>query len=252
MTFNRAELDQLERRELLHLTILSAVIVLVLAAGVALLMYPVVFVHPAPGNKWNPRFGYLGFCLLSLLFVGYLLDRHRVFRRLKQGLLDELERNLELRDQANADLLHTIPDLNNLRDRLTMEFRRAASMQHALSLLVVKIKLTTCRPESNEGRAALGEAARAMSRKLRASDSISMFGPGLFGLVLPAADTAQARDLSLRLKDVLAAVGATNGFSAEFSVYNFPEHVKSAHELEQAVNSLLPEDEAWLAETHSN
>lgn len=251
MIFNRVKLEQMERRELLHLTVLSAVIVLVLAAGVAILMYPLVFVHPVPGNKWNPRFGYLGFCVLSLLFVGYLLDRHRTFRKLKQSLLEELERNIELRNQANADLLHTIPDLNHLRDRLTMEFRRAASMQLALSLLVVKIVLTACQPESNEGRAALGEAARAMSRKLRTTDSITMFGPGLFALVLPTADTAQARNLSLRLKDVLATVGATNGFSAEFSVYNFPEHVKSAHELEQVVTSLLPEDETWVAESHS-
>jgi GGDEF domain-containing protein len=248
MKVDRAELDRLERHEL-HLTILSAVIVLVLAGGVALLMYPLVFVHPDPANKWNPRFGFIGFCALSLLFVGYLLDRHRTVRKLKQSLLEELARNLELRDQGNADLLHTIPDLNHLMDRLVMEFRRASSMQQTLSLVVAQVALKSGAPESAEGRAALGEAARAMSKKLRASDSIYMFGPGLFGLVLPGADSSQARTLASRLTQVLAAVGSTNGFSSEFQVYNFPEDVQSAHELEEAVSSLLPEKQSWLAET---
>ncbi len=247
MKLNRAELDKLERREL-QLAILSIVIVLVLAGGVALLMYPLVFVHPDPGNRWNPRFGFIGFCVLSVLFVGYLLDRHRTFRKLKQSLLEELARNLELRDQGNADLLHTIPDLNQLQDRLAMEFRRAASMQSTLSLLVVKITLKDSRPESKEGRAALGEAARVMSKKLRATDSIYLFGPGLFGLVLPATETTQARGLSLRLKDVLGAVGAKSGFSSEFHVHNYPEHMKSEHELEEAIMSLLPENQSWPVE----
>jgi GGDEF domain-containing protein len=248
MKLNRAELDKLERHEL-QLAILSAVIVLVLAGGVALLMYPLVFLHPDPGNRWNPRFGFIGFCVLSVLFAGYLLDRHRTFRKLKQSLLEELARNLELRDQGNADLLHTIPDLNQLQDRLAMEFRRAASMQGTLSLLVVKVALQNSQPESKEGRAALGEAARAMSKKLRTTDSIYLFGPGLFGLVLPATDTTQARGLSLRLKDVLGAVGATNGFSSEFHVYNYPDQMQSEHELDEAVTSLVPENQPWLAET---
>ena len=44
-TLNRKELDHLERREL-QLTILAAVIVLVLAGGLAAFMYPLVFLHP--------------------------------------------------------------------------------------------------------------------------------------------------------------------------------------------------------------
>jgi GGDEF domain-containing protein len=248
MKVDRAELDRLERHEL-HLTILSAVIVLVLAGGVALLMYPLVFVHPDPANKWNPRLGFIGFCALSLLFVGYLLDRHRTVRKLKQSLIEELALNLQLRDQANADLLHTIPDLNHLMDRLVMEFRRASSMRQTLSLLLARVTLKSVASESAEGRAALGEAARAMSKKLRGSDSIYMFASGLFGLVLPGTDSSQARTLASRLKEVLIAVGGTIGFSAEFQVINFPEDVQSAHEFEDAVNSILPEKQSWLAET---
>lgn len=248
MKLERAELDTLERRER-HLTILASVFVLVLAGGVALLMYPLVFDHPDEANKWTLRIAFVGFCVLSLLFVGYLLDRQRTVRRLKQRLLEEYDRNLQLRDQANVDLLHTIPDLNHLQDRLTMEFRRAHSMEQSLSLIVVRVTLARSEPDSNEGRTALGEAARAISKKLRPADSIYLFGSTLFGLVLPETDAATARGLSLRIEEVLRAVGTTNGFSSEILTYNYPADVTSEHELEEVISSALPVNQSWLGGT---
>src|SRR2546430_9633744 len=137
-TLNRTELDRLERREL-QLTILAAAFVLIQAAGLAMFMYPLVFLHPI-GNKWTLRASFFGFCALTLLFVSYLLERQRTVRQLKQQLLAELERNVTLQHQASVDLLHSMPDQNYFWDRLTMEFRRAMTMQKTLSLLLVKGK----------------------------------------------------------------------------------------------------------------
>jgi len=109
-TIDRQELDRLERRNL-QLTILSAVFVLILAGGLAVFMYPLVFVHP-DGSKWSMRVAFFGFCALTLLFVGYLFDRQRTFTRLKQRLLEELERNVSLQLQASTDLLRSMPDQN--------------------------------------------------------------------------------------------------------------------------------------------
>src|SRR6202162_1461900 len=92
--FNRAELDQLERRQL-QLTILSAVFVFVLAAGLAIFMYPLVFEHPED-NKCTLRVAYFGFCGLTLLFIGYLIDRQGMVRELKQQLLEGLGRKIAL------------------------------------------------------------------------------------------------------------------------------------------------------------
>src|ERR1700680_4022983 len=136
--FNRADLDHLERREL-QLTILSGVFLFGLARGLATLMYPLVFEHP-DGNKWTLRVAYFGFCGLTLLFIGYLTDRQGMVRKLKQQLLEELERNVEISHQASVDVLQSMPDINHFWDRLTMEFRRAVGTQKTLSLLLVKEK----------------------------------------------------------------------------------------------------------------
>src|SRR5499425_724378 len=137
-TLNRAELDRLEKREL-QLTVLAAVFVLVLAGGLAAFMYPLVFEHPE-GNKWTLRVAFFGFCGLTLLFVSYLLDRQKTLRQLKEQLLAEVERNIALKHQANVDLLGSMPNASQFWDRLTMEFRRAKTIQKTLSLLLLKVK----------------------------------------------------------------------------------------------------------------
>src|SRR5215469_12582079 len=117
---NKKELEKLERRGI-QVTVLSVVFVLVLAGGLASFMYPLAFVHPE-GNKWTLRVAFFGFCGLTLLFVGYLLERQKTLRQLKQHLLAELERNVTLQHQASVDLLQSMPDRNHFWDRLTMEY----------------------------------------------------------------------------------------------------------------------------------
>jgi GGDEF domain-containing protein len=237
-TIDRQELDRLERREL-QLTIVAAVFVFVLAAGLAAFMYPLVFVHPVEnGNKWTMRVAFFGFCALTLLFIGYLLERQRTVRNLKGQILQELERNIELRLQASADLLHTMPDINHFWDRLTMEFRRAMTMQRNLTLLLVKAKgLATGQADNTS---ALGDAAKAMSRKLRPTDSIYHLAPEVFGLVLSETDTLNAKRIAVRLQEELQMVRAKHGGTFDTSVHNYPEHVQSSHELEDIVKSMLP------------
>jgi GGDEF domain-containing protein len=240
---NRAELDHLERREL-QLTILAAVFVLVLATGLAAFMYPLVFEHPE-GNKWTLRVAFFGFCALTLLFVGYLVDRQRMVRKLKQHLLEELERNVELRHQANVDLLHSMPDINHFWDRLTMEFRRAMTMEKTLSLLLVKAKPGQGAGQTSVDAASWGDAAKAMSRKLRPTDSIYRLSTDLFGLVLPETDPSNAQRVALRLQEELQVVRAKYGGTFDINCYNYPEQVHSAHELEDIVRSLLPQQPGW-------
>jgi GGDEF domain-containing protein len=243
-TINRQELDRLERRGL-QLTILSAVFVLVLATGLAFFMYPLVFVRPE-GNKWTLGVAFFGFCVLTLLFLGYLFDRERTFNKLKQHLLAELERNVALQIQASADLLKSMPDQNHFWDRLTMEFRRALTMEKTLSLVLAKAK-PGAGASLNDQKSALSDAAKAMSKKLRPTDSIYHLSEDLFGIVLPETDTLNAKRIALRLQEELQDVRARFGCTFDLSAHNYPGHVKSAHELEDIVKSMLPEKESWAA-----
>jgi GGDEF domain-containing protein len=244
-TLNRKELDHLERREL-QLTILSAVFVLVLAGGLAAFMYPLVFLHPV-GNKWTLRVAFFGFCALTVLFVGYLLERQRTVRQLKQHLLAELDRNVTLQHQASVDQLQAMPNLDHFWDRLTMEFRRAMTMQRTLSLLLVKAKPATASANNEHTSAAWSDAAKAMSRKLRPSDSIYHLASDTFALVLPETDVLNAKRIAVRLQEELQEVRAKHGIAFDITAHNYPEHAKSAHELEDIVKSLVPSQDEWDA-----
>ena len=241
--FNRADLDHLERREL-QLAILSAVVVFVLAAGLATFMYPLVFEHPE-GNKWTLRVAYFGFCGLTLLFIGYLIDRQGMVRKLKLQLLEELERNIEITHQASVDVLQSMPDINHFWDRLTMEFRRAVGTEKTLSLLLIKAKPAAKAGSPADGSSAFGEAAKAMARKLRPTDSIYRLGTDLFGVVLPETDPDNAQRVAFRLQESLQFVRANFGGTYDINCHNYPEQVQSAHEMEDIVKSLLPDEVGW-------
>jgi GGDEF domain-containing protein len=245
---NRQELDRLERREL-QLTIVSAVLVFILAGGLVVFMYPLVFGGTNDPNRWTMRVAFFGFCTLTVLFIAYLFERQRTVRHLKQQVLEEMDRNMELRLQASADLLHTMPNIDYFWDRLTMEYRRAMTMERQLSLLLVKAKSRPNATQETDPTAALGDAARAMSRKLRPTDSIYRLAPDFFGLVLPDTDTLNAKRIAARLQEELQTVRGKHGCSFDISVHNYPEHVKSSHELEEIVKSQLSEKEDWAAVT---
>jgi GGDEF domain-containing protein len=243
-TLDRKELDHLERREL-HLTVLAAVFVLVQAAGLAVLMYPLVFLRTDGGNKWPLRVAYFGFCVLTVLFACYLLDRQRVVRKLKQNLLEQLDKNVEIRQQASADILHSMPGQETFWDRLTMDHRRAMTMHTTMSLLLVQCKPGPNEKDSKQRETAAGEAARAIAGRLRPTDSVYNLASGIFAIILPETDSLNARRVAVRLQEALQEIRAKYGLSADISVQNYPEHVKSSHELEDIVKSMLPEAKKW-------
>jgi GGDEF domain-containing protein len=237
---NKEELEKLERRGL-QVTVLSVVFVLVLAGGLAAFMYPLVFEHPE-GNKWTLRVAFFGFCGLTVLFVSYLLDRQKTLRQLKQRLLAEFERNIALKHQANVDLLGSMPDASQFWDRLTMEFRRAKTMEKTLSLVLLKVNPKGSKPDMT---AVCSAAAKGMSRRLRPTDSIFRLAPELFGVVLPETDSVNGKRVAVRLQEELQAARAAFNVAFELSVYNYPEDVVSAHEMEDLVKSLMPEQAGW-------
>src|SRR5258708_27993548 len=118
-----------------------------------------------------------------------------------------------------------MPDQNHFWDRLTMEYRRAMTMQKTLSLLLVKAKPAstaakvrvtgakevgrlTAAIQNDASSEAWSDAAKAMSGKLRPTDSIYRLSTDLFALVLPETDVLNAKRVAVRLQESLQEVRA--------------------------------------------
>jgi GGDEF domain-containing protein len=90
---------------------------------------------------------------------------------------------------------------------------------------------------------ALGDAAKVLSRKLRTEDSLYRLSPDVFAIVLPNTSQAVAQQAADRLSEGLTgASGASNRFTAEIQVVNYPEDVTSASEMERHAAALIEQN----------
>lgn len=249
--FDKMDSKTLDRRET-QLWLLALTTILVLAGGMALLMYPAVFSEPVVLTSSTLRKVFFGFCALSGLLVAYLVDRQFAMRSLRRQLADEQSRNTALRYQASADLLQTLPGFTHFQDRLAMEVRRASGSQQALSLLIVRVKPASEISDQNEIATAFGDAAKALVRRLRREDSIYLFAPGVFGVLLPGASASAGYRTADRLVDGLHdASGASDRFVPEVQVINYPEHTETSRGMENSVRQIFAEHRIvppWIGE----
>ncbi|MFB3922207.1 MAG: GGDEF domain-containing protein [Terriglobia bacterium] len=241
--FDRIDPANLDRREL-QLWLLAIGTIVIMATGMALLMYPAVFSSPVVVAGPTVRKAFFGFCALSILLVAYLLDRHFAMRQLRRQLTEEQLRNLNLRQQASADLLKTLPEFDHFRDRLPMEVRRAMSTSHPLSLVLVRLQASRELSDPSEIWTAFGDAAKSMIRRLRREDSIYRFSPEVFGILLPGANADSAYRVADRLAEGLSdASGASDRFTFETHIVNYPEHTDTAWDMEQAVRVFFAQNQ---------
>ena len=233
--------SDLERREF-QLSIFACLAIVVLAGGLALLMYPAVFSTREYSPTRVPQIAFFGFCALSCLLVAYIVDRQLTIHRLRDQMAADRKRSSEALRQASADLLSTMPTFNTFEDRLTMEFRRAVAAELKLSVLVISIKLHAAFSEPSLGMSALGDAAKAVSRKLREQDSIFILRSTFFGVILPGVGQTAVQRVTAKIADGLSdAAGVNDRFSFKIDAISYPEQTSSAHDLELVVSGWLPE-----------
>ncbi|MGA7794566.1 MAG: hypothetical protein WCA19_16140 [Candidatus Acidiferrales bacterium] len=231
---------EIESREL-HLTLFACSAIVVLAFGLALLMYPAVFASPFQTR--TPQIAFFGFCGLACLLVVYIVDCQITIRRLRQQITIDRIHASEASNRASADLLGTLPNFSTFEDRLSMEFRRAATANLNLSVLVIAVKLQSGFSEPCLALSVLGDAAKAISSRLRDQDSIYNLRQGYIGVILPGANHSAAKKVSTRLVQGLVDVaGANDGFSFDINSISSPEQISSSHNLALAVYEYLPED----------
>ena len=235
--FDHIDPGKLERRDA-ELWIMAITMIGILAMGMALLMYF--------SSHWNPvlpRGVSLGetvfsFCVLSLLLVAYLIERQLTVRRLRRQLREERTRTTRLLGQASADLLETLPDLEQFRARLQIEFSTAETFQQPLSLVLTPIKPSRQVLESDQTSTVIADAVKAAFRMLRREDMVYMLAPGMFGILLPGILEEDAERVAERLRErLLDASGANNRFTFTVQVINYPRQVASISEIDDLIES---------------
>jgi hypothetical protein len=240
--FDEIQPQQLERRQL-HLTILASLAIAVLATGVAVLMYPAIFSRAILVTSGSLQFAFYGFCLLSVLLVGYLWDRQLTIRRLNEQVRAEQRRNRDLRLKASNDLLNMIPGIRGFKEQLFSQGQRADAKTATFSVAVVRLYLSGSITQKIEEQVAFADAAQVIHRRLQIEDSIWTLGRGVYGIILSGSDAVSAKQFAssveLGLQD---AAGVNKRFNADAQLLTFAGKNKSAHELEQAVNALLPRE----------
>lgn len=240
--FDEIQPQQLDRRQF-HLTVLASLAIAILATGVALLMYPAIFSRAILLSSRSLQFAFYGFCLLSVLLVGYLWDRQLTIRRLNEQVRIEQRRNSELRLKASSDVLNMIPGMRGFREQLLSRSQMADSKAPAFSVAVVRLYLSGMIANRGDEQIAFADAAQVIHRRLRKDDSIWTLSHGVYGIILAGMDAAAAgqftSSVDLGLKD---AAGVNSRFTADVQLLTFAGRGKSAFELEQAVNALLPRD----------
>ena len=236
--FDKVNQRTLDRRDR-QLSMLGLVMIMILGAGMVLLMYPVVFGKTAGVIVPPSRTLFFGFCALWVLLVAYLVNRQFVVQQLRTRLLKEQEQMARQLEQSSAALLGTLLGFSHFQDRLIMDFRRSTQTHDPLSILLVCLKPSKLFATGPQSQVAFGDAAKVLSRKLRTEDSLYRLSSDVFGIVLPGVTQAVAQQTAERLKEGLAdASGASNRFTAEIQVVNYPEQVATASEMERRAAAL--------------
>lgn len=239
--FDQLDPGSLERRAW-QLWILALTTILVLATGLAVMMYAIIFSKPVglSGRTFTTLF--TGYCVLMPLLIGYLLDRQLVIKQLRHRITEEEHHIVNLQHEFRSNFLANLPGLAHFQDRLAMEHRRATRAEQPFSLVIVGVKPSPGVQPPTDDRLAdvLGEAAKALTRKLRGEDSIYHFGEGVFGILLPRARTSIANLVVGQLREAMReVVSSHSGFEFETRVTNFPDHAASARDMEKAVMDCL-------------
>jgi GGDEF domain-containing protein len=202
-----------------------------------------VFSQSATIPNRTMSIAFFGFCVLSMLLAVYLLDRQATIDRLRKQITQERKAASEALKQANVEFLEALPNFGSFQDQLSMAYRRVVATRQSLSVVVVTTKLGKTVSETDLGMSFPGDAAKAISRKLREQDSIYILASGVFGMILPGLNVLAAKRLAARLVEGLSdAAGVNNRFSFKVESISFPEESSSAHDLELAVRNLFTED----------
>jgi diguanylate cyclase (GGDEF)-like protein len=195
----------LSRRDL-QLWSLSALVAVVLAAGIFAVFLPKFW------DSWTRQTGhyfvplFFGLIVLVVLFNIYMVQQRREVESMRQQLIAELTYSQRMQNLTMVDPLTQAFNRRYLDHVLPKEVHRANRHRSALSFLLVDIEgfhNLNARLGHLEGDHALVETAKLLQQVFGSHETVLRFSGGQFLVILPDCNEQDAENLMSQVKEKL-------------------------------------------------
>jgi GGDEF domain-containing protein len=211
--------ENLERMDW-QLWLLATLLIFVLGAGLLSFMFPSAFWLGGGLEAAGPERAFFGFCVLLALVLVYLLQKQAKVRQLRRELYEAQANLAKVEREAAIQSFETLPGMNQFRDAMAMEYRRASTSGAHLAVV-----LLTVPGAALEG---LGRMARLLRSLLRQGETLYRISDMAVGILMPGMKLSEAASFA-------AQVESLSGFSKkeiEMNITAYPEDASSLNALE--------------------
>jgi hypothetical protein len=199
---------------------MAILLILVLGIGVLGFMFPSVFWLGQELTVKAPERAFFGFCALLVLAVVYLLQKNAKVRQLKRQLIEAHRALTSAEREADIQSFQALPSLNQFRDALAMEFRRASTSAAYMTVLIF-----TASRVPPEG---LGRMSRQLRSMTRQGESLYRISDNAVGVILPGMKLSNGASFAAQVENI-CGISKEN---LEVRITAYPEDASGLAELE--------------------
>lgn len=219
--------ESLDRQDW-HLWVLAALLLLVLSMSLLSFMFPTAFWFGDSSALNTSRRAFFGFCTLQGLVLVYLMQRQRTIRRLKRELYEAKSSAAAAEETAKLQGWASLPGVNQFRDSLAMEYRRASHSGEELALMFLAV--------SNVSPMQIGEVTHLLHSLLRRGETLFRVADDCLALLLPGMQSSDAAAFATQIRDRISL--HFQEAKLEPSVISYPSEVSSLAEFESRLRAV--------------
>lgn len=216
-----AEWAALERQDW-HLWIVAAAMIFLLGVSLLSFMFPAVFWFGNELPLSEPQRAFFGFSVLLVLALVYMLQRQATIRKLRRRLVEAVSETESARQQAAIQTFLSLPGMQQFRDTLAMEYRRASTA--GMQLGIVNFTLEKVDTQQR------GHISEILRRMLRRSESMYRLGDKVLALILPGMPPNEAVALAARAEEEIGM--QFPGVRVSSTIASYPSEADSLLRLE--------------------
>ena len=208
-----------------RLWILTVALMFILGVSLLSFMFPAVFWFADERKFSAPVRAFVGFGILQLLSLIYIVQKQSSVRTLRTRLYEALSAASRNESAVLATAFLALPGNTQLKDSLSMEYRRAASSHETLSLI-----LLDCPDAPAEF---MGKIAKQLAPALGRKEALYRCSEHTLVAILPGVPLKNAESLGYLAKVLFEQISPSAGVRVVATAY--PEKAESYSELKAAL-----------------